>query len=217
MVVSYTKDTAARRRGRIFFSLCLPALVLALFALPDTILAAAAPKGGNTRIVSEKMVYDSAKQQVVFDGNVHVTRPNMEIWSDKLVMILESSGKKPANETSALGMQGGKVERIIAESNVRIQQENKVGTCGRATYLVNQGKIVMEQSPLIVDGDNRIRGRVINYFTESGRSEVIGDVDVRFTTDDAKGPQLPGAPSAAQDDAAPAPPAGGPQNVRTAQ
>ncbi len=51
----------------------------------------------------------------------------------------------------------------------------------------------MEQNPVIVDGDNRIRGTIINYYTESGKSEVIGNVDVQFTTDDNKKPSLSGA------------------------
>lgn len=168
----------------------------AIVFAPSTHAAAPVPvtKGGSTRIVAEKMTYDSVKRQVLFEGGVHVTRPDMEIWSDRLTMEMEKNGKTSAKE-NVLGMEGGRVERIIAESNVRIQQEGKVGTCGKATYLVNEGKIIMEQNPVIVDGENRIRGRVINFFTTSGRSEVIGNVDVQFSTDKAKTPQLPGAPA----------------------
>jgi lipopolysaccharide export system protein LptA len=156
--------------------------------------AAAAPKGGSTRITSEKMTYDSTKNQVVFEGKVHVVRPSMEIWSDLLTIFLDNSGKKaaPGSDGAAFGMEGGKVERLIAERNVLIKQENKSGSCGRATYFVNQGKIEMEQNPVLMDGDNRIRGRVINYYTETGKSEVLGNVDVQFTTEDNKGPATPG-------------------------
>ncbi|SBV93962.1 OstA-like protein (modular protein) [uncultured delta proteobacterium] len=155
--------------------------------------APGAPKGNSTRIVSEKMTYDSNKNQVVFEGNVHVTRPTMEIWSDILTVVMDDSGKKTASSnSSSLGVNGGKVDKIIAERNVRIKQENKNGTCGKATYFVNAGKITMEQNPVLVDGDNRIRGKIINYYTESGKSEVLGNVDVQFTTDDNKGPSLPG-------------------------
>jgi lipopolysaccharide export system protein LptA len=113
----------------------------------------------------------------------------MEIWSEVLTVILDNSGKKES-APSSLGVSGGKVDRIVAERNVRIEQENKSGTCGKATYFVNAGKIVMEQNPVLVDGDNRIRGTIINYYTDSGKSEVIGNVDVQFTTDDNKKPSL---------------------------
>ncbi len=166
-------------------------VVLAPFVRAEAADAAPASKGGNTRIISEKMTHDAGKNQVVFEGKVHVIRPTMEIWSEILTVILDDSGKKNgANGASPLGVGGGKVDRIIAEKNVRIKQENKNGTCGKATYFVNAGKILMEQSPVLVDGDNRIRGTTINYYTESGKSEVIGNVDVQFTTDDNKKPSL---------------------------
>lgn len=163
--------------------------------------AAAAPKN-KTRIVSEKMTYDAKKNQVVFEGKVHVTRPTMEIWSELLIVAMDDSGKKtaspnPANSAGALGVGGGKVDKIIAEKNVRIKQENKLGTSGKATYFVNEGRIVMEDGPVIVDGDNRISGKVITYYTETGRSLVTGapdqPVEVLFSTDNNKAsPDLPG-------------------------
>ena len=171
-----------------------------LFAAAPQNAAAAAPaakSGSNTRIISDKMTYDSNKNQVIFEGKVHVTRPTMEIWSELLTVILDDSGKKSASSGSnALGAGGGKVERIIAEKSVRIKQESKVGTCGKATYFVNEGRILMEQNPVIVDGDNRISGKTITYYTETGRSVVTGDpgkkVEVLFSTDDNKSPVLPG-------------------------
>ncbi len=173
----------------VFFLFCL-----ALLCPGQGFAAAPTPaKGSNTRIISEKMTYDANKNHVVFEGNVHVTRPTMEIWSDILTVTLDDSGKKNASSRpNSLGVGGGKVDRIVAEKNVRIKQDNKTGTCGKATYYVNAGKIVMEQNPVIIDGENRIKGRIINYFTESGWSEVIGDVDVQFTTDDNNVSALPG-------------------------
>ena len=181
-------------------AICLCMTAILLFASVAGVQAASS-KENTTRIVSEKMIHDANKNQVVFEGKVHVVRPTMEIWADVLTVVLDSSGKKQTASSTALGS-GGKVDKIIAEKNVRIKQDNKSGTCGKATYVVNAGKIVMEQSPVLVDGDNRIRGRVINYFTQTGRSEVIGNVDVQFSTDDDSGPALPGiSPAASSGDA----------------
>lgn len=196
-VFSYTVS------GRWFAAIRVLALGFFLAAsglLPGAAGAASLPssKAANTRINAEKMTYDSERNVVVFEGNVHVTRPDIQIWSELLSVYLDNSGKPASSGNTNMGMQGGKADRIIAERNVRIKQDNKQGSCGKATYFVPQGRIMMEQSPVIVDGDNRIRGRVINYFTETGRSEVVGDVDVQFTTDDAKLPSQPGtAPSGA--------------------
>lgn len=188
------------------------AVLVCIAAMPFS-SEAAAPKGGNTRILSEKMTYDSVKNQVVFEGKVHVTRPDMEIWSEALTLVLETTEKKASSGSgNALGVDGGgKVERIIAEKNVRIKQDNKVGTCGEATYFINAGKIVMKYNPVLVDGENRIKGRIIEYYTATGRSKVIGDVDVQFSTEDSKSPSLPGISTSSEN------PAGSSSDAKAAQ
>lgn len=176
--------------------------VFCLFALTAIVPAenadAAAAPNNSTRITSDKVTYDTGKNQVVFEGKVHVIRPTMEIWSELLTVLLDNSGKKktPADTASSpLGDGGGKVDRIIAERNVRIAQENKVGTCGKATYFVTEGRILMDQDPVIVDGESRISGKTITYYTETGRSVVTSDskkpVEVIFPTDDNKSPDIP--------------------------
>ena len=185
----------------LFCLLILPGMFTAEYAhaaAASKNTAAAPASKSSTRIVSEKLTHDSGKNQVIFEGKVHVTRPTMEIWSDVLTVLLDDSGKKSssAGSAGAMGVGGGKVERIIAEKNVRIEQENKIGTCGKATYFVTEGRILMEQNPVIVDGDNRISGKSITYYTETGRSVVTSDptkpVEVLFSTDDNKSPVLPG-------------------------
>ncbi len=173
-----------------FFSALL--LIFALSAASPAQAASPAP-GGSTRITSERMQYDAAGQRVIFEGKVHVTRPDFQLWSEKLTVVLEkenkagNSGKRQGNGTAQPtlgGMEAGQVERIIAERNVRMQQGDKSGTCGKATYIAADGRIIMEQNPVVNDGPNQISGQVINYYTRDNRSEVIGGVDVRFTTDD---------------------------------
>ena len=161
-------------------------LLICLFlfiVVPFTIASAPVVKTTTpTRIVSEKMTYDAVKQLINFEGKVYATRLNMEIWSEKLTVYLDNSDKKP-DKNSVMGMGAGKAERIVVEGGVRMKQDDKSATCGKATYYVSQGKIVMEQNPVVNDGPNQIRGKVINYFTQTGHSEVLGNVDVRITTD----------------------------------
>lgn len=191
-------------------ALALLLAVAAMLPAPHPARAAASAafpvtKAGTTRIVAEKMVYDSEKNTVVFEGNVHVTRPDIQIWSELLTLYLVDGGNGKASSSANMGMRGGKADRIVAERNVRIKQDNKTGTSGRATYFVPQGKILMEQNPVIIDGDNRIKGKIINYFTETGHSEVIGDVDVQFTTEDVKAPGASSAPDKSGTGRAPQP------------
>lgn len=178
--------------------------VLAALVPPEHAGAADASKS-STRITSDKVTYDTGRNQIIFEGKVHVTRPTMEIRSELLTVLLDDSGKKKASANAAsnpMGAGGGKVDRIIAEKNVRITQENKVGTCGKATYFVTEGRILMDQEPVIVDGESRISGKTITYYTETGRSVVTSDpkkpVEVIFPTDDSKSPDIPGVGPSSQ-------------------
>ncbi len=159
--------------------------------MPQAGGASETPQPVPTRITSERMQYDAANQRVIFEGKVHVIRPDFQLWSEKLTVMLEKETKQDKHKrqgngtvSPAMGMEAGQVERIIAERNVRMQQEDKSGTCGKATYIAADGKIIMEQNPVVNDGPNQIRGQIINYYTRDNRSEVIGSVDVRFVTDD---------------------------------
>ncbi len=171
---------------------------------------AAAPKADGqvpTNITAERMQYDAANQRVIFEGNVHVKRPDFELWSAKLTVFLEKtkgprtsehSANATASSMGAMGMDAGNLERIVAEKNVRMKQETKMGTCGKATYTASDGKVVMEDEPVIVDGSNRIAGKVIHFYTRDNRSEVIGGVQAAFTTSDKQDGQkslIPGQSS----------------------
>lgn len=196
----YHRQTSLLRLTAVFCLLALAAFIPAEYAGAAAV-PPAAPKS-STRITSDKVTYDTGKNQVVFEGKVHVTRPTMEIRSELLTVLLDDSGKKKASadaSSNPLGAGGGKVDRIIAERGVRITQENKVGTCGKATYFVAEGRILMEQNPVIMDGESRISGKTITYYTETGRSVVTSDpnkpVEVIFPTDDSKSPDLLGGTS----------------------
>lgn len=172
-------------------------LFLFLLTVPAASFAAE-PKGAPvaTNIQADRMQYDAASQRVIFEGNVHVKRPDFELWSAKLTVFLDKSNKpakaadtdangtKPAMGT--MGMDAGDIDRIVAEKNVRMQQDTKVGTSGKATYTASDGKLVMEDSPLIVDGSNRIEGRIINFYTRENRSDVVDGVKATFVTTDKK-------------------------------
>ncbi len=128
-----------------------------------------------TEVTSESMQYDAAKQHVVFKGNVHVMRPDFQIWADTLTLYFdEKDGAKKDTSGSPMPMQSGEVSRIVAKDNVRMDYEGKKGTCKIATYTTADGLLVMDGNPVLSDGDNVIKGSKILFYTEENRSEVVG-------------------------------------------
>ena len=43
-------------------------------------------KNVETRITSDQLTYLAEKQLVIFDKNVHVVRPDIEIWADRITV-----------------------------------------------------------------------------------------------------------------------------------
>ena len=114
-------------------------------------------KNVETRITSDQLTYIAEKQLVIFDKNVHVVRPDIEIWASRITVYLKppkGDAQKKENEKGGMpaGMVAGDVERIVAERSV----------------------LLMEGDPRLTDGENTVTGETIRYFTEENRSEVMG-------------------------------------------
>ncbi|WP_370809372.1 LptA/OstA family protein [Bilophila wadsworthia] len=121
-------------------------------------------KNVETRITSDQLTYLAEKQLVIFDKNVHVVRPDIEIWADRITVYLKppkGDAQKKEGEKGGMpaGMAAGDVDRIVAERNVRMKSENRNGTCAKATYTMNDGVLLMEGDPRLTDGEkHRYRG-----------------------------------------------------------
>ncbi len=181
---------------------CLFGVCFALYTafLPVSVTAAATQqaeaKKVPTAIKADRMEYNADGQVVVFNGNVYVKRPDFELWSVKLTVYLDKSGKK-SDETEAAGaagMQAGDIDRIVAEKDVRMKSNEKEGTCQKATYYVKTDKFVMEGSPLLKDKDkNNIGGTVITHYLKANRSDVQKPIATFYTQDKTENSLEPGS------------------------
>lgn len=148
----------------IFFSVVL---IGAWFAVS----ASAAPSAGAPQnrsnlpitVKSNEMNADNVGKTAVFSGKVVAKQGDVTIFSDKLVVSYADKG--------------GNVEKIEASGNVRIIQLNRTGFSDQAVYESSTGRIVMTGSPRIVQGDDRISGKVITYYVDDEKSYVTSDGD----------------------------------------
>ncbi|EPR42197.1 OstA family protein [Desulfovibrio sp. X2] len=149
-----------------------------------------------THITADRLTYSQDRDSVVFEGHVHVTRGEMQLWSDRLTAYLEPSEPEPAKGKQAVeppaapqsplgGKKDAKIKSVVAVGNVRMQQQGRQGFCGKATFHVEEGLLVMEDNPVILDGRNKVTGEVIKFYTQTNRSEVLGgkkQVEATFFT-----------------------------------
>lgn len=107
---------------------------------------------GETVITSDTLLFDYRQRMCVFEGNVVVTEPRVRMESQKLHVFFDASNN---------------VESVVATEAVKVTQENRVATCGRAVYTVESGAIVMTIDPMLARGRDELRGDEIKIFVNT--------------------------------------------------
>lgn len=139
-------------------------------------LTAARAETVPVQVSADSMRYDPTGNLVTFEGNVHVVRPDFQIWAASIEIHFQpqTQGEDGGNATERISFDPGDVTKIVALGGVRMTSDGRTGTCGAATYYVADGLFQMNGDPVLTDGKNRIEGKTIRYFVKSNRSEVLG-------------------------------------------
>ena len=141
--------------------LLLVIITFASFVLPLPETFAAAHKDRSSlpiTIKSNELAADNKGKTAIFTGKVVAKQGDVTIYADHL--------------TINYGDKKNDVEKIEADGNVRIVQENRIGTASHAVYESKQGRITLTGNPKITQGADTITGNIITYFIDDDRSEV---------------------------------------------
>ena len=111
-------------------------------------------------ISSNNVKYLKNGQQVIFEGNVVVTKGDFSMSSDQLLATLDVNRKR--------------ILSIEATGHVTIMYLTKYATCDKADYLIPEGKIVLTGNPIIKDVSNVIKGDKIIYFVKTQQIFIQG-------------------------------------------
>lgn len=114
-------------------------------------------------IKSNVLTADNKGKTAVFTGKVVAKQGDITIYADKI--IVNYAEKK------------GDVEKIEASGNVRIVQQNKIGTAEQAVYDSRDGSITMTGNPKVMQGADSISGNAITYYVDDDRSVVSSGDD----------------------------------------
>ncbi len=137
--------------------LILPALML---LAAGTALSAANPapaaasNDAGTVITSRSLNFDQKSRKAVFDGDVLVVDPQLQIKSDRLTVVFSEKNE---------------VQKLYAEGRVQIVQEELAASGGRADYDVAEGKVVLSVNPLVRRGRDMLTGETITFWRDSSR------------------------------------------------
>lgn len=156
----------------------------ALFLLP---LHAEIPEAGVADVPAEegpptvidsdhlKMTKLEEETHFIFSNNVKVTTTDMTIFCDRLEVFAgrqeETAGEETDEETSELG----RLQKIVAMGNVRILQEDREATSGRAEVFPREGRIELTEKPVLRNAQGRISGARIIFYQGEQEAEVLSD------------------------------------------
>ena len=188
------------------------ALGLVLAALPARADEPVAPSP--TTIVSQNLDMQSTDDESVFlfTGLVLVRGTNISLSCDRLeaVTIRDKKDIIRDKEKTALG-QVGKFKSLLATGRVRIEQGDRVATCGRAEVLPGEEKITLTEDPMVRDGESTIVGEKITLLrgqrrviVEKARITAPAIKDLGFSKDAPPPPATTTAAPAVQPATAPA-------------
>jgi lipopolysaccharide export system protein LptA len=112
------------------------------------------------QIKANELMTDSTARTATFKGKVSARQGDITIYADKLVIHYSVADKA--------------VEKVEAFGGVRIVQGNRLAEADHAVYDNVAGKIVLDGSPKVVQGEDTITGNIITYFVDEQKSLVTG-------------------------------------------
>lgn len=143
-----------------------------------------------TVVTADKLTFDYTQKFALFEGNVLVNDPRMQLSAQRLTIIFTEDGG---------------AQTVKAEGKVLLAQDDKKARAEVATYDVPTGRIVLAGGPpQVMQGRNIMEGEVITFWRDQQRVEckpkarlVIytedfgGDADSFFTPAQALTPAKP--------------------------
>ncbi len=152
------------------------AAALCLWSLSFNAYAAPAELGGSssTEITSEKVVYVGDNNQVEFQGDVHVTRDEFELWCQRLEVFLSPEGDsaQPSASDSQQVQGTGRIEKIMAYDDVRIEMQARTARSDQAEYRADDEKLFLRGNVLLSEGKNQIQGEQVVFDLRQNTSQV---------------------------------------------
>lgn len=105
-----------------------------------------------------ELVQTEEGNQFIFEGNVRIRSSNLFASCERMEVI--TGGEKVEQGFGNFGH----IRRISAIGNVVIQQADREAKAGRATILPMEGKVILEENPVVRDSRGMVTGyRMILY------------------------------------------------------
>ncbi len=115
------------------------------------------------------------KGYLIGRGSVKLTATNLEITCNQIEVFTDVKDKDGNDTLGELSS----IQKIIATGNVKIVQEERMATSGRAEVFPNEDFILLDEDPIVYQNDITIdgTGAQMRILRGNGRVELIGDTN----------------------------------------
>ncbi len=142
----------------------LAALFLLLASVPPHLHAADAPADYDAsqpiEITAQQLEADRAVRRSIFRGDVVAVQGDMTLRADTLtVYFLEEQNR---------------IDRLIAEGHVRVEQLDRIATADEAIYSRVDEVLTLKGNAQVEQGQNRVNGTEIVLYLNENRTLVKG-------------------------------------------
>ncbi len=111
-------------------------------------------------ITAVRLFADSTRNSVTFEGNVVARQEDVTLYSDRL----------HAEYTPDAGV----IEKIVADGNVRVVQEDREARAPHAEFYNMEQRIVLTGGANVTQGGNTLAGETVTIYLRENRSVVSG-------------------------------------------
>lgn len=128
-------------------------------------------KEPETIITADRLELESGEEVNVFHfaGNVKIVGNNLTATGDRMRVTSRRGG----GGEGTIG-QIGQIGEIILEGNVRIAQAGREATCGLAKIYPGEGRVVLLESPRIMDAQGEVTGYRMELNKGERKARVFG-------------------------------------------
>jgi len=127
-------------------------LLSVLLALP--VFSAGSTDLKPTEITSDdfESVMTEKEMTTTFLGNVVVTGSNIRITCDRLVVVSIALG----GDKDQLVAKQSRFKSLVATGRVKIEQEERTASCGRAEVFPDEDRITLTENPIVEDKAHKV-------------------------------------------------------------
>ncbi len=172
----------------IFLVVCFAALSVSV-APGNDFLALGPDSDQPINITSKRFTAKNVTggKEVTFEGTVKVQQGDLTLTSDRLTILYDEkqgsgNGASPLKKSQKELQSASGIKTIVASGNVKIVQNDRMATAGKATFDNLKRTITLSEGPpRLWQGPDALTAQNIIIYLDENRSELVGGDDTLIT------------------------------------